>query len=252
VPRFRVVLVEPLNDGNIGAVARAMANFSFSELVLVRPCAVGEEALKRAMHGADVLKNAKTVFAEEEALKGAQYIAATSGVDTENEKHFNRISMTPWEFAEKVKDVEGTIALLFGREDFGLDKTLIRRCDFLVTIPANKEYSILNVSHAAAILFYELHAAGFERWEPGRASEMETDKLHEYFSKLLDSIGYPEHKKKKTKVMFRRIVGRAVPSLWEYHTLMGVLDGAIKKSSPDKKRPARKRNRKGSRPPKLR
>jgi len=246
-----VVLIEPLNDGNVGAVARAMANFAFRDLYLVRPCAVGEEALKRAMHGADLLKNARTVFTEDEALKGVQYVAATSGVDTENEKHFNRISMTPWEFAEKVREVEGEVALLFGREDFGLDKEFIRRCDFLVTIPANKEYSILNVSHAAAILFYELHAAGFERWEPRKAEEIETEKLHEYFSKLLDSIDYPKHKKEKTKVMFRRIVGRAVPSVWEYHTLMGVLDGAIKRSSSSSKTTAKKK-RKGSRPPKLR
>jgi tRNA/rRNA methyltransferase len=251
VPRFRVVLIEPLNDGNIGAVARAMANFALRNLYLVRPCAVGEEAVKRAMHGADVLKNARTVFAEDEALKGVRYVAATSGVDTENEKHFNRISMPPWEFAQKVREVEGEVALLFGREDFGLDKELLRRCDFLVTIPANKDYSILNVSHAAVILFYELHAAGFERWEPRRAEEMETEKLHEYFSALLDTIDYPEHKKEKTKVMFRRIVGRAVPSVWEYHTLMGVLDGAIKSSS-QTGTPAKDGKRKGSRPSELR
>ena len=63
-------------------------------------------------------------------------------------------------------------------------------------------------------------------------------------------IDYPEHKKTKTKVMFRRIVARSVPSLWEFHTLMGVLDGAIKKGSQNELPKRQKKNL--ARPPKLR
>jgi len=233
VPQFRVVLVEPLNEGNVGAVARAMKNFGLEELVLVRSCALGDEAAKRAMHGTDVLENARRVFSDEEALKGASLVVATSGIDTANEKHFARISTTPKEFAAKIGDCDGTVALVFGREDFGLDKELIKRCDFLVTIPANPSYTVLNMSHAAAILFYELFAAKAETWKPREAGELETEKLHEYFATLLDVLDYPEHKKAKTKVMFRRMIARSVPSNWEFHTLMGILDGAIKKSTDD-------------------
>lgn len=229
--QFVVVLVEPLNDGNIGAIARSMKNFGLRELVLVRPCAVGEEAIKRAMHGMDILKAARTVFTDDEALAGVDFVAATSGVSTTNEKNFSRIAMSPREFAEKVRDSDKKIALLFGREDFGLPADLLKRCDFLVTIPASREYPILNVSHAAAIIFYELFASGAATWTPREAGELEKEKLLEYFSMLLDAIGYPEHKKEKTKVMFRRLVARAVPSTWEYHTLMGVLDGAIDKAT---------------------
>ena len=240
MPQFRVVLIEPLNDGNVGAIARAMKNFGLDDLVLVRPCAVGEEATKRAMHGLDVLKKARTVYSEEEALKDVDYIAATSGIDTISEKKFPRISMTPRAFAEKTKNVDGLIALLFGREDFGLDNELIMRSDFLITIPANPSYSILNISHAASIVFYELFAFGFEKQVPRETGELEKEKLHQYFAMLLDVIDYPEHKKEKTKVMFRRLMARSVPSVWEFHTLMGVFDGAIKRSSswnlPKKKR----------------
>ena len=229
MPHFRVVLVEPLNDGNIGAVARSMKNFGLDELVLVRPCAVGEEAFKRAMHGIDVLKGARTVFSDEEAFKGADFVAATSGVDTLNDKKFVRISLTPREFSEKAKGLEGTVALLFGREDFGLPDKLIKRADFLITIPANRTYPIMNLSHAATIVFYELFQIGFEKWKPKSVGDVETDKLHEYFAELLEVIDYPKHKKEKTKVMFRRLMARSVPSTWEYHTMMGVLDGAIDK-----------------------
>jgi len=240
VPNFRVVLVEPLNDGNVGAIARSMRNFGLEDLFLVRPCAIGEEATKRAMHGIDILKNAKTVFDDDEALKGADFVAATSGVSTTNDKHFARIALTARDFADKIKGTNGTVALLFGREDFGLDKEIIKRCDFLVTIPANPAYSILNISHAAAILFYELHASGAEKWEARQAGDIEKEKLYEYFSMLLDAIDYPDHKKEKTKVMFRRLIGRSVPTTWEFHTLMGVIDGAVKKST-DGRLPKKKR-----------
>ena len=242
MPHFRVVLVEPLNDGNIGAVARSMRNFGLEELYLVRPCAIGEEATKRAMHGIEVLKKAQIVFDEKDAFEGTDFVAATSGVSTSNDKHFSRIALTARDFAGKIKGTEGTVALVFGREDFGLDKEMIKRCDFLVTIPANPSYSILNISHAAAILFYELYASGVEKWEPKSAGSIENEKLHEYFSMLLDAIDYPPHKKEKTKVMFRRLMGRAVPTTWEFHTLMGVIDGAVKESTGGKlpkKRPRR-------------
>ncbi|MBN1677947.1 MAG: RNA methyltransferase [Candidatus Thermoplasmatota archaeon] len=226
-------MVEPLNDGNVGAVARSMKNFGLDELVLVRPCMLSEEATKRAMHGIDILKGAKIVYSDEEAIKDVDFVAATSGVDTANEKNFARISHTPREFAEKIRESDKRIAILFGREDFGLPKETIKKSDFLITIPANPNYSILNMSHAAAIVFYELFATGVERWSPREAGELEKEKLFEYFSVLLDAIDYPPHKKEKTKVMFRRMINRSVPSTWEFHTLMGVFDGAIKISAPE-------------------
>ncbi len=240
MPHFRVVLVEPLNDGNVGAIARSMKNFGLDDLVLVRPCALGEEAVKRSMHGIDVLRAARTVYKEEEALEGVGYVVGTSGVDTLNEKKFGRLSMTPRELFERLKGFDGEAAIVFGREDFGLHKDMIKRCDFLVTIPANPAYSILNISHAASIVFYELFAASFSKAETRKATELEMEKMMEYFTVLLDVIDYPGHKREKTKVMFRRMMSRAVPTTWEFHTLMGVLDGAIKTGSdgelPQKKR----------------
>jgi tRNA/rRNA methyltransferase len=227
VPSIRIVLVEPLHDGNVGAIARAMMNFGVEDLVLVRPCAIGEEAVKRSMHAIDVLKNARTVFTEDEALDGVDYLVATSGIDTSNDKKFPRISMTPEAFAEKISGFDGVVALLFGREDFGLDNDLVKRCDFLVTIPADPAYPIMNISHAVAVLLYVLHARGAVKTGPKKASESEVERLNEYFSRLLDTIDYPEHKKEKARVMFRRLIARAMPSTWEFHTLMGILDGAI-------------------------
>lgn len=222
---FCVVLVEPKYDGNVGAVARAMKNFGLRELLLVKPCQIGEEARRRAMHGLDVLESAKTFDGLDDAIKNADMVVGTTGIDTKSEKKFLRIPISPSEFAERAKDVGGHIAILFGREDFGLLNGELRKCDLLVTIPTDARYPILNVAQAAVIIFYEL----FQK--PGKsrgrqASAMEKERLHDAFASLLAATNYPSHKLERTKVMFRRMLGRAAPSKWEFHALMGVLNRA--------------------------
>ena len=229
MPTIRVVLVEPKNEGNVGAVARAMKNFGTSELVLVNPCPLGAEARQLAMHGLDVLEAARTVDDLDDATKGADLLVGTSGVDTASEKRFARIAMAPRVLAAKAAKTRGRLALLFGREDFGLLDEELLRCDILVTIPASRDYPILNVSHAAAIVLYELYAARATRAAPRAASGGEKERLHKAFGALLHATEYPSHKRDRTQVMFRRLVGRAVPSTWEFHALMGVFQRATKR-----------------------
>src|SRR5438445_12533392 len=95
MPTIRVVLVEPKNEGNVGAVARAMKNFGVKELVLVKPCRLGAEARQRAMRGVAILDAARTVGDLETALKETDLIIRTSGVDTAREESVARISDTP-------------------------------------------------------------------------------------------------------------------------------------------------------------
>lgn len=222
MPRYSVVLVEPKIEGNVGAVARTMKNFGVDDLVLVNPCSIGLEAVKRAKWGKEVLDSAKTVQSFDEAIGAADLIIGSSAVDTQSDKKFARISMTPKESADKVQDIDGVVALLFGREDYGLLKEELARCDLLVKIPTNEEYPVMNISHAVAVILYEM----FQSKAAGRGtmetSGEEKELLNQHFVQLMDAIDYPQHKKQRTAVMFRRIMGRAVPSKWEYHALMGV------------------------------
>lgn len=221
--------MEPKNEGNVGAVARSMRNFGAGDLVLVRPCALGDEARKRAMHGVGVLEAATTVADFDAAVKGADLIVGTSGIHTASEKRFARIAVDPKDLVRRVTPMEGTVALVLGREDFGLLDEELLKCDLLVTIPAIDAYPILNVSHAAAILLYELFNAGPPPRSLRAASGLEKEKLHEAFASLLEATDYPAHKRARTKVMFRRLLGRAVPSKWEFHALMGVFQRATKR-----------------------
>ncbi len=223
MPRYRVVLVEPREGGNVGAVARIMANLGFGDLILVEPGSL-EGARRRAMHGRVVLKKAETAPDIRTATEDADLIVGTTAIPSAKEEAFHRHALTPWDFADRVQQVEGTVALLFGREDFGLSNEELDRVDLLVHIPSRSEYPVLNLSHAVGIVLYELcKGRDAPTMDPPRvASGAEKERLHQAFGAFLDATGYPTYKRRRTAVMFRRLLGRAAPSKWEFHALLGV------------------------------
>lgn len=229
MPEFVVVLVQPIYAGNIGSVARSMANFGMSELVLVNPCDLGDDAYRFAKHARPIVENARIVMSFEEALADLDLVVGTSGVLTENERKFNRHPMTPKEFVEFARKKDGRLGLVFGREDQGLFNDEIARCDVLVNIPTSPDYPIMNISQAATVIFYELGTEGTCSKVMKAAGKIEKETLNDLFAELLDAINYPEHKKPKTKVMIRRILARADLSKWEFHTFAGVISRASKR-----------------------
>ncbi len=234
MPEFVVVLVEPKYPGNIGAVARCMKNFGVSRLVLVKPCEVDMTAYARAMHATEVLEQARTVQTFDEAIAGLDYLAATSSIEAHTDKHHLRTPFLLDAFATDISTIQGTVGLVFGREDYGLFNEEIARCDAMIKIPTTDVYPSLNLSHAVSVVLYELYNRKRQTRSRRRLAKVETDTLHGFFKELLDETNYPAHKKARTTIMFRRIIGRAMLSTWEYHTLMGVLSGALKKLRKDK------------------
>lgn len=222
---YSVVLMEPQTPGNIGAIARLMGNFSIENLYLVDPVQIDDEAEKRAMHAKDVLENAEIVDDYEGLVSRFDLVIGTSGINTEKRKKFLRKAETAEDLAESLSDYEGEVALVFGREDKGLNNEELKKCDRLVRIPASEDYPILNLSHAVGIVLYEIFKEkGDEivKHEEFSSEKSERERLHRSFSDILDEIRYPEHKHDRTEIMFRRILGRASLTKWEYHRLMGV------------------------------
>jgi tRNA/rRNA methyltransferase len=99
----------------------------------------------------------------------------------------------------------------------------------VVTVPTSAEYPVMNLSHAVAVVLYELRRGMTLPHETIKASEFERDKLLEAFDALLESTDYPPHKLENTRVMLRRIMGRSTLSEWEFHTMMGVVSRATKR-----------------------
>ena len=220
----RIVFVGPEEESNLGLLARTMKNFGFSELCLVRPKAKphSDTALRLAMHGRDVLRHAKVVQTMGDALKGTRLVVGTTARKAETSRNIRRSSITPAQLAESQSRVIGKIALLFGRESTGLTNSELEQCDFVVSIRSNPYYPTLNITHAAAIILYELFKTKKVRTIPAATAEEKTW-LVKYLQGALRKAGCPEYKVKKATRAFRNILGKAMVSRREAQVLMGVL-----------------------------
>lgn len=154
----RVVLVRPHYPGNLGAVARALCNFGPHQLTLVEPFADprSEEARRLATHGEHILESAVTVPTLDEAVADCRVVLATSAnVEGVYRTHnYGRPDEVLPAVIEALPD--GPCGLVFGPEPSGLSNAEIARCHGLIRIPTDSRCPSLNLSHAVAIVLYEL------------------------------------------------------------------------------------------------
>lgn len=158
--QLRFILVETSRAGNIGAVARAMKTMGYSDLVLVTPrfenALQDPEAVAFASGAQDILAGARVVGSIAEALEGINFAAAVSA----RLREFSPPVLTPRQMAGQLAtQPELRAALIFGNERFGLPNELVEKCNVLINIPANPDYSSLNLSQAAQVLAYECRMA---------------------------------------------------------------------------------------------
>jgi len=206
-----------------------MANFDFKNLYLVNPFELNDECYARAMHAKDILDNSKIFTSFEDAIKKMDFLAATSSIESSNDKRHLRNAVELDDFSDKIFETEGKIGLVFGREDIGLLNEEISVCDMMIRIPTSESYLSLNLSHAVCVVLYSLYLRRVIVSKKRTIDKLEKEKLFNFFSQILDEINYPNHKRENTEVMFKRIMGRAIPSKWEYHTLMGVFSKTLDK-----------------------
>lgn len=217
---LRVIVVEPKNPGNLGAIARLMKNFGLDDLIIVNAGRIPSEDTFRAMKGNAILSKSKHVESLEKAIDGLSFVTGTSGVKSDSPKGVLRNHIEPAEFGQMVSRLKGKVGIIFGREDMGLTNDELAMCDFFVHIPANNEYPILNVASAAAIIFYEIFRSPGPNTKETVTRE-EFDRLIGKFRENLVDSNYPSHRIEKTTLLFRRLISRATISPYEYRVLMG-------------------------------
>ncbi|WP_406661066.1 RNA methyltransferase [Methanolobus sp. ZRKC3] len=228
---LRVVLVEPLYQGNVGSVTRAMKNFGFSDLVLVNPCKLEGEARAMSSHARDVLEGAVHVSSLSQAIEDVSIVIGTSGITgTKFDEHIRVPAYTPRELKERLAGVSGNVAVIFGREDHGFTNDELKMCDMITSIPTSDIYPVMNLSHAVTLILYELSSV--EAWENPLADAFDIKLLYEHLDELLENIDYPVHKKEKTSLMLKRIFGRACLLPREVQTLRGIIR-KIERKLPD-------------------
>jgi TrmH family RNA methyltransferase len=227
--RFVPILISSKYQGNVGSVARLCRNFSVKEMILVDPPELGDEAKAYSMHGRNILDNAKIVGSFEEASELVDFMVGTSGISDSAEKNYHRNPCTPEELVRWTRRTDGRIGLVFGREDFGLMSEELDRCDLLVTIPANIEYPILNLSQSVGIILYELfRSSGESEYRNARTiNGTEKRTLLEHYERLMEAGNVPEHKRPISRTNFRRMVSRSSMNYREFNSLMGTISRAI-------------------------
>ena len=228
--KVRVVLVEPESAGNIGAVARSMKNFNLSDLCIVNPkTPLTLEARAFAMHGYDVLKQAKKVKTLKQGLRNLDIVIGTSAIAATSKSNLARIPVTPVELAQRMGAFKGNVGILFGRESSGLSNEEVEACDFIVTIPASRKYNVLNIASAASIIFYELFRTGTARRGPVLASKTVKMRLLMEFSRLANLSDVQRHKRRLVQRSFRNTISRSFMTQREASLLLGVFRRASAK-----------------------
>lgn len=224
---IKVVLLRPEVQGNIGAVARVMLNFGLEDLVLVSPCEIGGEARNRAKHANLVLDDAEVW----DRMKWDKFdlIVATSS-ETGGDYRVLRNAITPQTLQKKLAGVEGDIGLVFGPESKGLENEEIKRCDLLCKIPANERYPVFNLSHAVAVICYELSKEGEEATYKLAGEEKKV--LMEQLRKILDKVGVEDYRREPIHLSLKNILGRSMLSKREANTLVGFFR-KVKNSLPE-------------------
>jgi tRNA/rRNA methyltransferase len=230
--RLRFVLVETSRAGNVGSVARAMKTMGFSDLVLVAPRCNDPlhdpEAVAFASGAVDVLQGAQIVDSIGQALDGCNFAAAVSA----RLREFSPPVWSPREFsAHAAGDANLRPALILGNERFGLPNQIVERCNVLINIPANPDYSSLNLSQAAQVLAYEcrLAAQGENRTQEGigfhgeAASVAQIEGMYAHLEEALVAIGFLDaNNPKKLMPRLKRLFARTQLETEEVNILRGI------------------------------
>lgn len=234
--RLRFVLVQTSRPGNIGGVARAMKTMGFTDLVLVEPRFADAlrhpEAQAFASGAQDVLDGARIVGSIDAALEGCNFAAAVSA----RLREFSPPVCSPRALAgQMAADTGLSGALIFGNERFGLPNQIVERCNALINIPANPDYSSLNLSQAAQVLAYECRVAalgdgpgpsssasliGFQGQAAGLA---QIDAMYGHLEQALVAIGFLDASNpRKLMPRLKRLFSRARLETEEVNILRGI------------------------------
>ena len=156
IQNIRIILVEPQGPINVGSICRLMMNFGVSDLCLVNPCNEYRSLASRRMAlKAETILNQAPVFQTLEAALADCHMAFGT---TRRFGKYREDFLTPEQSAIKAlsQPTDATVAFVFGREDRGLHTNELDLCHAFVTIPTDRDYPSMNLSHAVALFLYEL------------------------------------------------------------------------------------------------
>ena len=241
-----VVLVNTSHPGNIGATARAMKNMGLSKLTLVQPedfpsgVAVG-----RAVSAVDILDNARVVSSLQEAVENCSLVVGASA----RSRNIPWPMVSPEQCGQKtvVEAAVNKVALVFGREDAGLNNEELQLCHFHVQIPSDPNCSSLNLSAAVMVVCYEVRKAALaldekpdiaedEVWDQEKANGEQVEHFYVHLERVMTAIKFhdPENPRQLMPRM-RRLFSRIRIDVMEMNILRGILSNIESRLDNEKK-----------------
>ena len=229
-----VILVEPQLGENIGAAARAMANFGLSRLRLVKPLQGWPNERARVMAaGADrVLDGAALFDSLNDAIGDCSFVLATTARNHDQAKPVVSAETAAAEMVPRVASGEN-VAIVFGRERIGLENHEVALADRIVTLPVNPAFASLNLAQAVVVVAYEWfkRASGGELpfSTPEKSPPAPKQQLDAFFADLereLERVEFfrPAEKRGTMSVNLRNIFQRMAPTQQDIRTLHGVIN----------------------------
>ncbi len=233
---LRVVLVEPRNPLNIGAAARAMSNFGFARMRLVKPYDLAFREARSAVKSGYILEQAQVVDNVADAISDCSFVMGTSAVGPRD----LHTPVYPLEAAAQIileKAGVGDVALLFGSEKFGLSNHDLSFCNALLRIPTREEHGSMNLGQAVAICLYELRRsnerAAIRFPELPKLSAGEEERITSLLLEALAHSGYVQQRTaESSELKLRRLVRRLGIPVSDGEAWLGMLRQILWKVRP--------------------
>ncbi|EGR0309751.1 tRNA (cytosine(32)/uridine(32)-2'-O)-methyltransferase TrmJ [Vibrio cholerae] len=237
--RVKIVLVGTTHSGNIGSAARAMKVMGLSQMVLVDPqCQVDAQAIALAAGASEIALNAQIYPTLEAAVADCGLVVGTSA----RSRTLEWPMLEPRECGEKLisEANQHSVAMVFGRERTGLTNDELQLCHYHVCVPANPEYSSLNLAMAVQLLSYEVRMAYLALQQSSQSSTLQEEyprhqELERFYAHLEQVIMQTEFisAQQPGQVMnkLRRMFTRARPEAQEINILRGILTSVQKSIS---------------------
>lgn len=229
--RLSVILVSTRNPLNIGAAARALWNFGFHHLRLVRPYDPAFREARSAVGASSILTQAKVFATVAEAVADCTLVVGTTAIGHRQLQHPLRFlkdgaSAILQELAAP-PDHPARVAILFGSEKVGLSNQDLSHCHWLMHIPTGGEQKSMNLGQAVAVCLYELAREAVPPLpitDAPSASAEEVERLTAVLTETLRASGYPDGQSVESKEEnIRRMVRRMQLSREDASTWLGIL-----------------------------
>lgn len=209
--RLRVVLVGARNPLNVGAAARAMSNFGFLRLRVVKPYEAAFREARSAVGASQVLASAEEYKSVGEAVADCALVVGTTAIRHRELQHpLKRLE----DGARLIRKAlhRGRVAILFGSEKVGLSNADLSHCHWLMRIPTRAEHISMNLGQAVALCLYELvrdRGAARRSAKPELATAGEVERITDVLLEALRASGYLKPRSAAvTEEKVRRLVRR--------------------------------------------